>query len=212
MDNLVDEDQSFQVPDEVEESSIHPKTTELSNMKLINPSNNTFARNFEEFLKKECTKDNFESFKPQVPECKKLKKKDKDGRRRFRYIVKPADTVSTVHVPARKEVFIKGFKRWEYDSRNHEAVITQHSSPEVRVFDPVDLFSFFDEDLKILYHSPIQFDMSLKIKAEAKLYMRVVARCLSRRYEANVIKKRLAELDFKKVKAAAKAKPDKDNK
>ncbi|KAI3821587.1 hypothetical protein L1987_09156 [Smallanthus sonchifolius] len=263
MDNLVDEDQSFQVPDEVEESFVHHKTTgvdkstwwkviekptlveritqkirnqeqaltgeilswisklqtlpyldirELSHMKLINPSNNTFARNIEEFLKKLKTKDKFESFKPQVPECKKLKKKDKDGRRIFRYIVKPAGTVSTVYVPARKEVFIKSFKKREYDSRTHEAVILQHGLPEVRVFDDVDLFSFFNKDLKTLYHNLIQCDMSLKIKAETNLYMRVVARCLSRRYEANVIKKRLAKLDSKKVKAEAKAKPDKDNK
>ncbi|KAI3754659.1 hypothetical protein L1987_54446 [Smallanthus sonchifolius] len=94
-----------------------------------------------------------------------------------------------------KRDLYQAFKRWEYDSSTHEAVITQYDLPEVRVFDPMDLFSFSDEDLKILYHNPIQCDMSSKIKIEAKLYMRVVARYLSMRYEVKMIKKRLAGLE-----------------
>ncbi|KAI3814385.1 hypothetical protein L1987_19139 [Smallanthus sonchifolius] len=124
---------------------------ELSQLKMINPSNNSFAANFEEFLKRECGKAKFEKFKPQ----------------------------------------------------NH--------LPEVRVFDPVDLCSFSDDDLKILYKNPIRCDMSMKIKTESKFYMRVVARCLSRRHEAEVIKKRLAALDAKKLSVKVKTKPSKDN-
>ncbi|KAI3732508.1 hypothetical protein L1987_63713 [Smallanthus sonchifolius] len=184
---------------------------ELSHLNMINLSNNTFAANFEEYLKKECSKDKFENFKPQVPECRQFKRKDKNDKRRFRYIVKPADTVSTVCIPARKEMFIKSFKKWMYGSKTHEAVIMQDQSPEFRVFDPVDLFSFSDEDLKTLYKNPIRFDMSTKIKAEANLYMRVVTRCLSRRHEAEVINKRLAALDAKKLNVKAKTKPAKDN-
>ncbi|KAI3676153.1 hypothetical protein L1987_85753 [Smallanthus sonchifolius] len=77
---------------------------ELIHLKMINPSKNTFAADFEEYLKKECGKDKFENFKPQVPECRKLIRNDKDGKRRFNCI---------------------------------------HPST---VFDPVDLFSFSDED------------------------------------------------------------------
>ncbi|KAI3676271.1 hypothetical protein L1987_85875 [Smallanthus sonchifolius] len=130
---------------------------ELSKLKLIKSSNNTFATNFEEYLKKECGKD-------------KLKRKDKNGKKKI-----------------------------------------QDKSPEFRVFDPVYLFSLSDEDLRILYKNLIRCDMSTKIKAEAKLYMRVVARCLSRRHEAKVIKKRLAALDAKKLKVKVKTKLAKDH-
>ncbi|KAI3821438.1 hypothetical protein L1987_09006 [Smallanthus sonchifolius] len=67
-----------------------------------------------------------------------------------------------------------------------------------------------DGSMTIMYHNPIQCDMSSMIKTEANLYMRVVARCLPMRYEAKIIKKRLADMESKRVKVEAK--PAADNK
>ncbi|KAI3773815.1 hypothetical protein L1987_48350 [Smallanthus sonchifolius] len=165
---------------------------DLSRLKMINESNNTRASAFEVLLRNQCNQNSFTSFQPQIPIRRKIKKKYRTNEKiKYKYIVKPADTVTTVYIPERKRSFIKDFDKWFYDSSSHEAVIQQRGLPEVIIFDPMDLFSFSDEDLKILYYNTIQCDMSLMIKNEAKLYMKVVSRCLSLRAEARLIKKRL---------------------
>ncbi|KAI3825005.1 hypothetical protein L1987_06480 [Smallanthus sonchifolius] len=201
MGKIIEDRIPFEVPDEEEDqSTTTPKLNvidkslcskfktlptwdirELSHLDLINPSRNSNAANFETYLRNQCALDKFDSFQPQVPKCIKQKKKDKDGKRQF---------------------------KCEYDSKTHEALITQQDLAKVRVFDPMDLFSFSDEDLKILYHNPIQCDMSSMNKTEAKLYMMVDTRCLSMRYEAKIIKKRLADLESKRVKVEAKPAAD----
>ncbi|KAK1427988.1 hypothetical protein QVD17_16788 [Tagetes erecta] len=136
-------------------------------------------------------KDNFVSFGYNKLE-RKRSKKDLDwvtGKGKIVLKMKPIKMALRVRGPDPSPSRLHDFDRWFSDNQTGEAVVRVKDGTEWRLFDPMEVFSFSDDDLKILCENPIRFGAGAETKKEAALFERVANR--ARRIRSEV--KQLAE-------------------
>ncbi|KAK1428031.1 hypothetical protein QVD17_16858 [Tagetes erecta] len=130
-------------------------------------------------------KDNFVSFGYNKLE-RKRSKKDLDWVTRKGKIVlklKPIKTVLRLRVPDPSPSRLQELDKWFYDKQTGEAFVRVMDGTEWRLFDPMEVFGFSDEDLKILSENPIRSGAGAETEKEADLFERVANRARGIRSE-----------------------------
>jgi len=123
---------------------------------------------------------------------RKRSKKDLDwvtGKGKIVPKMKPIKTVLRMRVPDPSPSRLQDFEKWFYDNQTGEAAIHIKDGSEWRLFDPMEVFGFSDDDLKILCENPIRTGAGADTKKEAALFERVANRARGIRAEV----KELAE-------------------
>ncbi|KAK1431949.1 hypothetical protein QVD17_08767 [Tagetes erecta] len=125
-------------------------------------------------------KDNFVGFGYNKLEMKRSKKNLEwvTGKGKIVLKMKPIKTVLRVRVPDPSPSRLLDFEKWLYDNQTGEAVIRVKDGSEWRLFDPMEVFGFSDEDLKILCENPIRVGAGADTRKEATLFERVANRAL----------------------------------
>lgn len=82
----------------------------------------------------------------------KAANKDKDwatGKGKIMMRYKPAQTVTCLRIPNQLQDCLTNFIKCFYDYQTGEAVVRTSDVPEIRLFDPMEVFSFIDFDMKV---------------------------------------------------------------
>ncbi|KAK1421752.1 hypothetical protein QVD17_24351 [Tagetes erecta] len=105
--------------------------------------------------------------------------------------------MTRVRVPDTQPARLQEFLKWFYDNGTGEAVIRLKGDdrPEIRLFDPMEVFSFCDEDLKVLCESRIKHGAGDDTRAEANLFVKVANKARGIRAELRKVNERLRVTD-----------------
>jgi hypothetical protein len=160
----------------------------LSRVKFINHSKNSAASSVHDLIVRECDK-GFDVFRPQQAKRMILKHviDPITLHLQINLKVKPADVKMRIPLTERQPECLRNFKKWYFDSLMGEAVIKNLDKSTIRVLDPMDLFSFDDNDLEKLMKEPINSGAGVELKNEARMYSRVATRTLRMRKESRII-------------------------
>ncbi|KAK1429686.1 hypothetical protein QVD17_11901 [Tagetes erecta] len=92
---------------------------------------------------------------------------------------------------------LQEFVKWFYDNCTGEAIIRLEGEhlPEIRLFDPMEIFSFSDEDLKVLCENEIKHGAGDDTKTEANLFVRVANRARGVRAELRRVNEKIMRTD-----------------
>ncbi|KAK1421706.1 hypothetical protein QVD17_24255 [Tagetes erecta] len=96
---------------------------------------------------------------------------------------------------------LQNFLKWFYDNSTGEAVIRmkRKDRPEIRLFDPMEIFSFCDEDLKILCENDINHGAGDDTRIEANLFVKVANKARGVRVELKKVNERLRMTDEQRM-------------
>ncbi|KAK1407723.1 hypothetical protein QVD17_39347 [Tagetes erecta] len=109
--------------------------------------------------------------------------------------------MTRVRVPDTQPPRLQEFLKWFYDNSTGEAVIRLQGKdrPEIRLFDPMEIFSFCDEDLKVLCENRIKHGAGDDTAAEANLFVKVANKARGIRAELKAVNERLRRTDDQKM-------------
>ncbi|KAK1434270.1 hypothetical protein QVD17_00006 [Tagetes erecta] len=105
--------------------------------------------------------------------------------------------MTRVRVPDTQPPRLNDFLKWFYDNSTGEAVIRLKGDDrlEIRLFDPMEVFSFCDEDLKILCENRIKHGAGDDTRTEANLFVKVTNKARGIRAELRSVNERLRMTD-----------------
>ncbi|KAK1415047.1 hypothetical protein QVD17_30817 [Tagetes erecta] len=105
--------------------------------------------------------------------------------------------MTRVRVPDTQPPRLQDFLKWFYDNSTGEAVIRLKGEdrPEIRLFDPMEVFSFCDEDLKVLCENRIKHGTGDDTRTEANLFVKVTNKARGIRAELRSVNERLRMTD-----------------
>jgi len=105
--------------------------------------------------------------------------------------------LSRVRIPDTQPERLGEFVKWFYDNSTGEAIIRLAGEDrlEIRLFDPMEVFSFCDEDLKVLCEIEIKHGAGDDTKNEANLFMRVANKARGVRAELREVSERIRKTD-----------------
>ncbi|KAK1406573.1 hypothetical protein QVD17_42008 [Tagetes erecta] len=105
--------------------------------------------------------------------------------------------MTRVRVPDTQPPRLQEFLKWFYDNGTGEAVIRLKGEdrPEIRLFDPMEVFSFCDEDLKVLCENRIKHGAGDDTRIEANLFVKVANKARGIRAELRSVNERLRMTD-----------------
>ncbi|KAK1406524.1 hypothetical protein QVD17_41922 [Tagetes erecta] len=120
-------------------------------------------------------KDNFKTFGYNNLERRRSKKylDWTTGKGKIVLKLKPIKTVQRLRVPDPSPSRLQEFEKWFYVNQTEEAAVRIKAGDELRLFDPMEVFGFSDDDLKILCENPIKSEAGAETKKEAALFERV---------------------------------------
>ncbi|KAK1429929.1 hypothetical protein QVD17_12281 [Tagetes erecta] len=93
------------------------------------------------------------------------------------------------------------FHKWFYDNGTGEAVIRLRGEdrPEIRLFDPMEVFSFCDEDLKVVCENRIKHGAGDDTRTEANLFVKVSNKAQGIRAELRNVNERLTKTNDQRM-------------
>ncbi|KAK1411726.1 hypothetical protein QVD17_38287 [Tagetes erecta] len=109
--------------------------------------------------------------------------------------------MTRVRVPDTQPPRLQDFLKWFYDNSTGEAVIRLKGEdrPEIRLFDPMEIFSFCDEDLRVLCENRIKHGAGDDTKIEANLFVKVANKARGIRAELRSVNERLRRTDDQRM-------------
>jgi hypothetical protein len=111
---------------------------------------------------------------------------------------------------------LESMLKWSYDSNTGEAVIHRDNQPELRFYDPMDLFQFGMEDLESLKVSHINYGAGHSVRDEATLFARATVRAIERLEAQQVLCQRIntfaENVERKRQEREQRSKERRDNK
>ncbi|KAK1431919.1 hypothetical protein QVD17_08716 [Tagetes erecta] len=110
-------------------------------------------------------------------------------------------TMTRVKVPDTQPPRLQDFFKWFYDNSTGEAIIRLQGDdrPEIRLFDPMEVFSFCDEDLKVLCENKIKHGVGDDTATEANLFVKVANKARGIRAELKEVNERLRRSDDQRM-------------
>ncbi|KAK1432135.1 hypothetical protein QVD17_09027 [Tagetes erecta] len=170
----------------------------LAELPLIGKEDSGRACAFEVTIR-EAAKNNFVDFGYQKPRRMRQKKDRHWVSWKGKVVLKiEAPKIMTrVRVPDTQPPRLQDFHKWFYDNGTGEAVIRLKGEdrPEIRLFDPMEVFSFCDEDLKGLCENRIKHGAGDDTKIEANLFVKVANKARGIRAELRMVNERLRMTD-----------------
>ncbi|KAK1427845.1 hypothetical protein QVD17_16543 [Tagetes erecta] len=105
--------------------------------------------------------------------------------------------MTRVKVPDTQPPRLQDFFKWFYDNSTGEAIIRLQGEdrPEILLFDPMEVFSFCDEDLKVLCEHRITHGAGDDTATEANLFVKVANKARGIRAELKAVNERLRRSD-----------------
>ncbi|KAK1411619.1 hypothetical protein QVD17_38175 [Tagetes erecta] len=148
----------------------------LAELPLIGKDDSGRACAFEVTIR-EAAKNNFIDFGYQKPK-RMRQKRDKhwvSWKGKVVLKIEAPKIMTRVRVPDSQPPRLQDFHKWFYDNGTGEAVIRLKGDdrPEIRLFDPMEVFSLCDEDLKILCENRIKHGAGDDTRIEANLFVKV---------------------------------------
>jgi len=166
----------------------------LAELPLLNKENIGRATTFEVALRR-AAKDNFNAFGYQKPKRMKSKKDKHLVSWKGKIVLKltAPKVLSRVRIPDTQPERLGDFVKWFYDNSTGEAIIrlAGEDRQEIRLFDPMEVFSFCDEDLKVLYENEIKHGAGDDTRNEANLFVRVANKARGVRAELRRVNERI---------------------
>ncbi|KAK1431926.1 hypothetical protein QVD17_08730 [Tagetes erecta] len=174
----------------------------LAELPLLGKEDSGRACAFEAAIR-EAAKSDFVEFGYQKPK-RMRQKKDKHWVSWKGKIVLKIDApkvMTRVRVPDTQPPRLQDFSKWFYDNSTGEAIIrlSGDDRPEIRLFDPMEVFSFCDEDLKVLCEHRIKHGAGDDTAAEANLFVKVANKARGIRAELKEVNERLRRTDDLKL-------------
>ncbi|KAK1429967.1 hypothetical protein QVD17_12353 [Tagetes erecta] len=170
----------------------------LADLPLLGKEDSGRACAFEVTIR-EAAKTNFVDFGYQKPRRMRQKKDRHWVSWKGKIVLKiDAPKVMTrVRVPDTQPPRLQDFHKWFYDNSTGEAVIRLKGEdrPEIRLFDPMEIFSFCDEDLKVLCENRIKHGAGDDTRTEANLFVKVANKARGIRAELRSVNERLRMTD-----------------
>jgi len=170
----------------------------LAELPLLNKENSARATAFEVVIRR-AAEDNFTSFGYQKPKRMKSKKDKHWVSWKGKIVLKltAPKVLSRVRIPDTQPDRLGEFMKWFYDNSTGEAIIrlAGEDRPEIRLFDPMEVFSFSDEDLKFLCENQIKHGAGDDTENEANLFMRVANKARGIRAELREVNERIRKTD-----------------
>ncbi|KAK1406103.1 hypothetical protein QVD17_41389 [Tagetes erecta] len=170
----------------------------LAELPLIGKDDSGRACAFEVTIR-EAAKNNFVDFGYQKPRRMRQKKDRHWVSWKGKVVLKiEAPKIMTrVRVPNTQPPRLQEFLKWFYDNGTGEAVIRLkgEARPEIRLFDPMEVFSFCDEDLKVLCENRIKHGAGDDTRIEANLFVKVANKARGIRAELRKVNERLRMTD-----------------
>ncbi|KAK1431956.1 hypothetical protein QVD17_08782 [Tagetes erecta] len=174
----------------------------LAELPLIGKDDSGRACAFEVTIR-EAAKNNFVDFGYQKPK-RMRQKRDKhwvSWKGKVVLKIEAPKIMTRVRVPNSQPPRLQDFHKWFYDNSTGEAVIRLKGDdrPEIRLFDPMEVFSFCDEDLKILCENRIKHGAGDDTRTEANLFVKVANKARGIRAELRKVNERLRASDEQKM-------------
>jgi hypothetical protein len=116
---------------------------------------------------------------------------DESGKAKTRIYFKPPRIATVVKIPNIQPRMLENISKWSYDSNTGEAVVHMRNEPELRFYDPMDLFQFGMEDLESLKASHINCGAGHSVRDEATLFARAAVRAVERLEAQQVLSRRI---------------------
>ncbi|KAK1410109.1 hypothetical protein QVD17_36642 [Tagetes erecta] len=115
--------------------------------------------------------------------------------------VEAPKVMTRVRVPDTQPPRLQDFLKWFYDNSTGEAVIGMKGDdrPEIRLFDPMEVFSFCDEDLRLLCENRIKHGAGDDTRTEANLFVKVANKARGIRAELKSVNERLRITDDQRM-------------
>ncbi|KAK1432096.1 hypothetical protein QVD17_08987 [Tagetes erecta] len=174
----------------------------LAELPLLGKEDSGRACAFEVTIR-EAAKTNFVDFGYQKPRRMRQKKDRHWVSWKGKVVLKiEAPKIMTrVRVPDTQPARLQEFLKWFYDNGTGEAVIRLKGEdrPEIRSFDPMEIFSFCDEDLKVLCENRIKHGAGDDTRTEANLFVKVANKARGIRAELRKVNERLRATDEQRM-------------
>ncbi|KAK1431765.1 hypothetical protein QVD17_08391 [Tagetes erecta] len=170
----------------------------LAELPLIGKHDSGRACAFEVTIR-EASKNNFVDFGYQKPRRRRQKKDRHWVSWKGKVVLKiEAPKIMTrVRVPDSQPPRLQDFLKWFYDNGTGEAVIRLKGEDrtKIRLLDPMEVFSFCDEDLKVLCENRIKHGAGDDTRIEANLFVKVANKARGIRAELRSVNERLRMAD-----------------
>ncbi|KAK1431438.1 hypothetical protein QVD17_07897 [Tagetes erecta] len=170
----------------------------LAELPLLGKEDSGRACAFEAAIQ-EAAKSDFVEFGYQKPKRMRQKKDKHWVSWKGKIVLKIAapKVMTRVRVPDTQPPRLQDFSKWFYDNSTGEAIIRLQGEdrPEIRLFDPMEVFSFCDEDLKVLCENRIKHGAGNDTAAEANLFVKVANKARGIRAELKAVNERLRRTD-----------------
>ncbi|KAK1428222.1 hypothetical protein QVD17_17051 [Tagetes erecta] len=174
----------------------------LAELPLLGKEDSGRACAFEAAIQ-EAAKSNFVEFGYQKPRRMRQKRDKHWVSWKGKIVLKIAapKVMTRVRVPDTQPPRLQNFSKWFYDNSTGEAIIrlSGDDRPEIRLFDPMEVFSFCDEDLKVLCENRIKHGAGDDTAAEANLFVKVANKARGIRAELKEVNERLRRTDDLKL-------------
>ncbi|KAK1407720.1 hypothetical protein QVD17_39344 [Tagetes erecta] len=174
----------------------------LAELPLLGKEESGRACAFEATIQ-EAAKTNFVDFGYQKPRRMRQKKDKHWISWKGKVVLKIAapKVMTRVRVPDTQPPRLQDFFKWFYDNSTGEAVIRLKGEdrPEIRLFDPMEIFSFCDEDLRVLCENQIKHGAGDDTATEANLFVKVANKARGIRAELKTVNERLRISDDQRM-------------
>ncbi|KAK1434306.1 hypothetical protein QVD17_00043 [Tagetes erecta] len=174
----------------------------LAELPLLGKEDSGRACAFEDTIR-EAAQNNFVDFGYQKPRRMRQKKDRHWVSWKGKVVLKiEAPKIMTrVRVPDTQPARLQEFLKWFYDNGTGEAVIRLKGEdrPEIRLFDLMEVFSFCDEDLKVLCENRIKHGAGDDTRIEANLFVKVANKARGIRAELRSVIERLRATDEQRM-------------
>ncbi|KAK1432243.1 hypothetical protein QVD17_09138 [Tagetes erecta] len=174
----------------------------LADLPLLGKEDSGRAYAFEVTIR-EAAKTNFADFGYQKPR-RMRQKRDRhwvSWKGKIVLKIEAPKVMTRVRVPDTQPPRLQDFLKWFYDNSTGEAVIRLKGEdrPEIRLFDPMEIFSFCDEDLRVLCENRIKHGAGDDTRIEANLFVKVANKARGIRAELRSVNERLRKTDDQRM-------------